>query len=855
MQNITANNNQFSDSFFAVNLSGSNWQVSVPLMVATNIISITAEDALGNTKTESVNIERTALAPNASLSIAQPISGSVTQNQTISVSGQVTSDKAANSIHVTVNGQAATLSTTADVTVQNYRLDNVLLEEGNNTLTVRAAVDYELFEDEIIEQAANVIYQPESVVVPEPDLSLLAPTTNAYLSNRSFYLTLNYASHSGNANVSVNGIDVTLANEQYGTHSELLNFPQGLNEWQVDAVITDGIGQQSNATAIYYFDDEKPVITLDNNIQKVSVENIVTEQPYTISGTVSDAQLSSFTINGQNIDLEPLDNNSYRFTASIGLSIDESVNVEIQASDYSGNTQNEAYLLKLDSTVSLSMLLPAENTKLLNMGTPINLQVAARIEGIYTGYTARGRLLKDNNSVLEFSLNMGEGLVSGYANSVLDAGDYTVEVELMDGGFALTKTSRSFTVEDVANVPLTLNKVEPKNAAEYIETNSSITAYFNKTIDLSKLSFVVKETAHGFSYINSDPAGTEGFQAKGYQLVKVDIDDKPINGGLSILPGSSVVVFYPEREFAYDSQIDVTIIYDGEEYSRSRFRTRELPTFVEGVVMDQFAQPVAGINVEIVELGRLATTDAGGAFTFGYGDMPGKTLPNGRYTLHVNKGLKEIRFGSLLKKFFINKGERTSISTQTLPVLNTDDSFSQLSAGQEIILARGDLKLDLTASNSEVFFPDGRTAGFAMAIFMPLGTFPHNYDPMFMPYWMFNIHPMGIEVSGDMAIDFALPQMKEAGGHLWLDGAKMLLMGLDPKTDIIVPVGVGVVENHRVKSLRAEYSRLDAIGYAPMPEQTFEAMTAYANGETNLDAMISDIRDILLNPPAPAEGQ
>ncbi len=854
MAQFIANNDRFANTDFAISSTATDWNIQIPLEMGDNIINIIATDARGNTATQTVTVERINLSANASLSVSQPSFGSVVQEPTIRVSGQVISTQPTNNIVLDINGINVALTATADVTVFDYTLADVSLNEGSNLISITASFDYELYTDEQIKKTVLVIYQTEQEAIPQPELTLLSPADNSYLSDSSFYLSLDYMSHAGDAQLTVNGNPVALVNSQYGTHSELLSFPQGQSEWQVNAVITDGLGQQSSVSASYYFDNEAPVITLDNAILPVSVENIVNEQPYTLTGIVSDTQLASFTANGQNIDLEPTaDPNTYTFSVAVGLSIGQTQSVNLQAGDYSGNTTNREYNLKLDSSVSLGMLLPPENVTLLNFGVPINLQVAARIEGIVDGYTAQGRIINAGTSnasttFVETELSIGEGLISGYLNTTLEAGEYTLEIELLDGAQLLTKTTRSFKVENVADVSLQLDNVEPANGEQYIETNSPITAYFNKSIDLSKLSIEVTETAHGFSYVNNDPAGTEGFQAKGYQLVRVDIDDERVNGGLSVLPGGRVIAFYPEREFAYDSQIQIIVSYDGEEYSRSRFHTRELPTFVDGSIFDQFGQPVPGVGVEIVELNRLATTDASGVFGFGYGDKAGDTLPDGRYTLQVNAGMKNTRFGTLQKKIFINKGEKTSLSTQTLAALNKEDAFSQLAGGTEVNLARGDLLLDLT--HTDVFFPGGNKQGFAMALFTPLGAFPHHYDQMFMPYWLFSVHPMGVEINGDIGIDFALPKLDLIDDYVWDDGASILLLGLDPETDIIVPVGVGVVENHRVKSLRAEYSRLDYIGYAPMPDQAFETMQAYANGDIDLDYLVVQLRSALTTTPS-----
>src|SRR5690606_3874115 len=134
--------------------------------------------------------------------------------------------------------------------------------------------------------------------------------------------------------------------------------------------------------------------------------------------------------------------------------------------------------------------------------------------------------------------------------------------------------------------------------------NDFISLYFNQAIDLSKLELRVFETAHGKTYVDMDELGTSELQAQGYQLVDVNRDHQPVAGNLAELPGSQVVAFYPTRDLAYDAEVTVEVRYDGQELERIRYRTRPLPTFISGVVLDQLQQPVVNVEVQLEELGR-----------------------------------------------------------------------------------------------------------------------------------------------------------------------------------------------------------------------------------------------------------
>lgn len=851
---LSISNDQFPGTTFSITYNGALWNVTLPLAVGVNTITVVAVDAAQNSTSESISIERLEVQGIASLNIDSPTDGIVVNIPAINVTGTITSQQAYNSIELTVNGNAVSLQNTADTTVKRFTYTNLPLQEGANQIDVEAVIDYELYDDQQLQKNVNVTYMPDQEDVPQPTLVSVNPVNNSYVSTRSFYLTLQYQSFAGNALVSVNGENINLVNPSAGTVNVLLEFPEGASEWQIDSVISDGLGQQKAVTTTLFYDDVAPVITLENNLQPLPVENLVETQPYVLSGTVIDEQLANFTINGQSITLTPTaDPAVYQFSIPVELTLGQPNVLNLLARDYGGAETSIEYSLVLSTAVSLSALLPPKNTVFLNSGEEFNIQVAATIDGVVDGYTGLGRIVSDSSVIAESVLAVGEGLVSGYINTPLNAGNYSVEILLLDDASQIAKTTRTFKVNNAAEVPLQFEKIEPANGEAGIETNAPITVYFNKAINPALLNISVKETAHGFSYIHNDAPGTQGFEAKGYELVKVDIDDEPVNGGISVLPGGSVVAFYPSREFAYDSQVEVIVSYDGEEKSRSRFKTRELPTFVDGSILDQFSQPVPGVRVEIVELNRATQTDASGIFGFGYGDKAGEGLPDGRYTLVVNSGLRNTGFGTFEKKIFINKGELTDIGSLVLPALNAEDAFSHFAGGTTTVMAKGDLKIN--ASDAEIFFPDGEKQGFAMALFMPLGSFSHSYDPMFMPYWLFNLQPMGIEVEGEVEIDFALAKLNLIDDYVWADGAYILLVGLDAEKDIIVPVGVGIVENHRVKSLRNEYTRLDYIGYAPMPGQAFPFMQAYANGEATLDLMVTSIRNLFGSVPATGGAQ
>ena len=844
-------NDQVPDMVLVAEKTAENYTVTIPLALGVNLISFTAIDTSGNQATAQLTLTREHRRIHTGLSLTSPQNGQQTNEPLLTIAGSVTSEQPAKDIKVTVNGLSAELETTQDVRVFNFKLKDLPLSEGQNLIRIEAFFDFEQYADETLSETRIVTFTPEIEQQDPPVVSFVQPTPGTFVNQQSFYVTVSYQSEVGVSELMINDSPVSVLSPYAGTVSELVTFPEHVSQWQVNARVTDTLGQASEANARYQIDSQAPELSIDGGYLPSPVENPVNTQPLSLSGQVSDTNLASFTINGEPVGLEPLsEEGAYRFATQISLSNNLPTQVDISAMDFSGNATQLDYTFVYNSELALSMLLPPAETRLIDQGDALTIQVAARIQGEQPeGLTAEGSIVQDNQVVATQPLALSEGLVSGTLSNQLDAGDYAVRIQLKANGLIISQAQQAFVVEDKVNLPLALTRLEPANGDEHIETNSGISLYFNQPIELAKLQLLVKETAHGFSYINNDPPGVDGFNAKGYELVRVDIDDAEVKGGLSLLPGGQVVTFSPEREFAYASQVQIEVFYDGEPIRQARFATRSLPTFVEGILYDQFGQPIPGIQVSLPELQRSTTTDANGSYSFGYGDQPDNTLPDGRYTLLINEGLRDHRFGSLTKKCFINQGERTSLSPITLPALNKEDNFSPISGGESIRLAKGDLVLDL--KEADVFFSNGKTTDFGMALFMPLGTYAHQADAQFMPLWLFNVQPVGIEVSGNWQMNFQLPLHTEYQSHIWPEDTYLILVGYNPDSDRIEPMGVGQVKDNRVHSLKHAFKQLDYIGYAPTPVAATKWIEDYLSGSLSLNNLVINIRELLSTPAEP----
>lgn len=256
--------------------------------------------------------------------------------------------------------------------------------------------------------------------------------------------------------------------------------------------------------------------------------------------------------------------------------------------------------------------------------------------------------------------------------------------------------------------------------------------------------------------------------------------------------------------------------------------------------MDQFGQEVVGIDVSIPALNRTTTTNRDGGFSFGFGDLPGETLPAGRYELVINQSMKERSFGELKSWVNIDEGARNRLGQLSVPALNRNVAFSPVSGGRELNLLEGAVRLDLT--DARLQFPDGRNQGDIHTQFLSFTELPYPVEPMALPMWVYAVQPAGVEVEGEWNLDIAIPQLNNGWEHVPPENTLVLLVGLDKTSRMIVPVGVGRIHNYRVQSEGVLHqTQLDVMGYAIVSPQQQPLLERYVNGEMTLPRLLGEI--------------
>ena len=348
---------------------------------------------------------------------------------------------------------------------------------------------------------------------------------------------------------------------------------------------------------------------------------------------------------------------------------------------------------------------------------------------------------------------------------------------------------------------------------------------------------MTEKTAHDLSQFE----GVDMTQLGKIPLVDVNRSHEPVPGGLALFPGNRMIAYHPSRDMAYGGTVFVDVTYNGESLSRSSFSIRALPTFVHGMLADSLSQALGGIDVSLPELGRTVTSDSNGNFNFGFGDQPDKTLPAGRQRLVFNPGMKNPRFGTLERWVDIEAGRLTRLGSTLLPILNPDVPFIRIDSDQsEARLAASDLLLDLSQAN--LLFPNGRTGGDVHVQFLSRQQISFQTLRSAIPAWVYGVQPAGVEVSGQLQLTMNAPTLYGTHSYLPETDSYVVLVGLDPRSMQIVPVGVGQISGTQISSVgQVHLQRLDYIGYALVPTSQQAILAEYANGSLSISRLIGQL--------------
>ena len=836
---VAVESDRYPGQSFGASLAAAGaFSCEVPLKTGSNILTVSAADFAMNVSTAAVSV---AMQPPQVpvISIESPVDGAILTEASTTVSGSVRSSLEPGEIRLSLGDRIDFPSGTGGEYAFSFQ--DVPLVEGANILTVTAETVFGSASDQVAVTCRESSGDEDDDEAPT--IELRSVREENFVSGEYFTVAGTAASDSGVQSVTVDGQSVPLSGPPTLVSFSRDVFFDGRESMPIEVAATDEESRSATVSFSVVRDAEPPTVEFDDpSLQASPAVNAAARTPHELAGTVTEKHLASLAVNGQAVGATPAaDPDKWEFSAEIDLVRNVQTPVIVTAVDLAGNRTAVDLILELDAALDIRLLSPEDGAEYLSDGAEFDLEIAVTVPGVAPDDTV--------SAVLDGSTPVALARSGDYASSAATVapGDHelVVTVESSEGRL-LASASASFSVIDEQSLPVQVERTEPADGATDVEPTVFAAFYFNREIDPDMLEVSVEETVHGESYVSAESgAGIAEFGA--VELEEIHRDREPVPGRTVVLPDSLAAAFYPKRDFAYGSEIFVSVVYGGTGIFRSKFSVRPLPTLVQGGVFDQFMRPLEGVEVRLEKAGQSAFTDADGVFGFGFGRPVEDMLPEGRWRAVANPDLQNAKYGSVEAFFAIREGELNDVEPMLLPLLNPEVPFVSLRGGDPgVLLAEGELRLDL--SEAEILFPDGTDRGPAHAQFAATEQLPYPFLPEAVPNWAFCIQPGGIRISGDPRVVFALPAL--AGGYDYVEsmGERALIVALDAESLMIVPVGVGRVDRD-LRTLESEgapleLERLDVLGFAPVSDDAQPYLESFANDEIGLGELVGALRSL-----------
>ncbi len=819
--------------------SNNRFEAEVPLQGGSNLLQLVATDLAGNSIQAAVSVQK-PVSKVPVLAISSPRNGDTVSSASINVQGTVYSELKADQIRVVLGNQQIFPAAAAADNAHAFVFENIALQAGSNTLTVRVET---LAGD--VETSLVLIYQTEDTGVESTggtaNLTLSSPNDELTLADDSYTLSGEVSSESGIARVEVNGVTIDLLGTDTAGSFDYQIDLSGLGQTESQEIvirIIDNQGGVTTRTLRFIRDTLAPQISYNANLQLSPIVNEISETRYVLTGVITDFSLAGMSINGEAISLLPGNAaNEFNFSAQIDLQANIEKDLLVESWDTAGNRTVQTLKLIARQSVDLALLTPADDAQYQTEEDSFLLEMIANLNHVVEGATAT---VKVDNTVAS-ALQISNTLVTGSVTLPADNAQHRVVIEVFNGETqeSLVKRTVIVTVNKTIPAPLALESSEPANNDIEVVINTPIKLYFNQPIDPGKLDIEIRETAHGLSYETTLENGAQGEKPK---LIEINRDYQPVPGSVTVLTDSVIAAFEAERDFAFGASVYVTVRYDGNELTRYHFKTKIVPTFLQGFLVDSFAEAIDGVTVEIPELKQSIKTDANGAFLFSTNTLGSDALPAGRYRMTINPGIQSSRYGSIEKDVRIEAGRFSQLNAITVPILNPNEPFRRIASGVDnAVLASGGLQLDL--SKASLLFPNGRESGDVHVQFTPVQQINYAALGNAIPQWMYALQPGGIKVNGDVSVRIRIPSLYGGYSYLPADGLRVLIVALDDRSLKLVPVGAGeLIREGDERLIRSttplNINRLDFIGYVLANETLQDWLLDFEAGDLNLQQLI-----------------
>ena len=830
---LRASSDRFPGVDFGLTLIENNrFFGELPLEFGDNQIQVSVVSSEGDEANAGVSATRNSPAV-PSIQFVSHTQNQVVSQPRIDLTGRLYSSLEANEIQLEVNGSSVGVSP-VQAGVYAFTQADLALELGFNQIVARAQTPVGSV------QSALVVYYQDTESDPDRPLELRLTTPNdGQISNDEFLVVRGkLLNASADAQVFLNGQPVALfGNEQSGWQFNSGIDIAALGEGDV-VVTVDATDPGKDPVQLVHsvtVDRLPPLLSVDNSLLPPPEVNEVVEAPLVITGAVSDTNLASVTINGQPATLSPGNGpDSYLISASLVLERGRQTTIDLLAVDRAGNDAPLSFQVISNPGPEIQVIEPLADTEFQVFGGGELIDTIARINNAPAD--SRLRVEAGDES---FEQAVTQAIVSSPINLAADESIEAIVFKLLDSADeVLAQRSVPITVIDAANISLTLERTVPEQGDRFREPHFPVQFYFNRPVSLDDLSIDVRETVHGESYRADQSSGAGIGETYAGGTVEVHLDQSPVPGNLSLLPGERIVEFYPSVDFHYGARAFVTLNYQGEPISRFYYEIRENPTFVKASVFDQDGQAVKGITVSIPALRLEAQSKDNGSVLLGASAPADLEVKTGLYELLINPNQANPAYGTRSIEVQITRGKVNQLAGLRVPELLAGIPYRFLQSGSAVnVFASGDLEIN--TSNAALTFPNGQSSGQVHVQVAEYSEGLYSADRIeIAPMWMFNLQPGPIEADGEIGLRIRMPALYGSHEYVPPSGTRVVLMGQSPDDDIVIPIGVGRIDGLDIVSegsLRPE--RLDFIGYLFITGDKQSLAADYANGDIGLDAL------------------
>lgn len=835
VKTLIANNSRYPGQSFGLTLiDASNFISELPLKTGDNPITVKAVGNQGQAAEASVTINRQAgTIPSVEFTSHQ--NNQVVTTQRINLEGRLYTSLGLQQLQFFVNSAPASITSVVDQVYQ-FNITNINLQKGYNRIVTQAKTPFGS-----VETALVIYYQDPSVTPASPmTIAMTSPFEGQVVKGDTLVVRGQLLNATNGATLSINGVDTQL----YGNATAGLLFSYAVDLTSVAegpysiSVIAATPGKDSISKSINLsVDNQAPVIVVDNALLQPPEINEFRENPFHISGSVTDLNLSTLSINNQGLVLKPTAvSNTFSFDTSLSINVGEQLTLVLSATDTAGNESNINYLALSNPMAVIDIIQPLANTEYRTTGATHDIEFITQINGV-SGGESLVVTAGSSQQILAVDQEIVNGILSINTADTIDK----LHFEVRDSAnMVLVSTDVPIAFINEDNLPVTIEKTVPARNEKGKEPHHPVQFYFNKPVTLADLVVTVKETAHGTVYSSEQIPGARFENRYKGEVVEVHKNQAVVTGGLSLLPGSRIVEFYPEHDISYGASVFVMVEYQGQELTRFVYQIRPNPTFITGVVYNQARQALSNISVSLPDIGLTASTNQAGAFIFGPGIPADKTIANGLYKLVINPGMINSAYGVIERRVNIEQGRMNDLLSFAVPEFDPLAAYNYVSGGQPSnVLAAGDLIID--TSNATLRFPDNASAGNVHAELLSItsGIYVAQY-PELTPHWMFNLQPGPVEVTGEFSVQIKMPALYGSHAYLPADGTPILIMGQHSDTLEITPIGVGMLSGQTVSSvtpLRSE--RLDFIGASLVAEEFYPVLLDYVDGKISLAQLLA----------------